>query len=321
MDNQELNHAGIKGMKWGRRRWQNKDGSLTPAGKKRYGVDDDNDPPIHEDSVKARTSRPASSLSDKELADAILRKQREEQYEKMFAPQKSKGRKLAEEILAPVAKELAKEYTKKAAQGAINMGFDALGVKYKDTKFGEMIKGMGLMSNSALNQLKEATKTAPKKKYEIPFYKDVADKDIPEGLKFQRSVKDNENQNSNQRTERSINKKSKKNTKPNSEDERAKIDQFVESGKKSASVRITTLTANKLKLGKTKLFGRRDNSDNSVPDEEQKNRDFVNNWIKNTDKKLRDANKGSGYTLNQIKGNTEDYWYDPNTKKYFKKKK
>lgn len=32
----ELYHWGIKGMKWGQRRYQNKDGSLTPAGKKRY---------------------------------------------------------------------------------------------------------------------------------------------------------------------------------------------------------------------------------------------------------------------------------------------
>ena len=32
----ELSHHGIKGQKWGRRRFQNKDGSLTPAGKKRY---------------------------------------------------------------------------------------------------------------------------------------------------------------------------------------------------------------------------------------------------------------------------------------------
>ena len=32
----ELMHWGIKGMKWGVRRYQNKDGSLTPAGKKRY---------------------------------------------------------------------------------------------------------------------------------------------------------------------------------------------------------------------------------------------------------------------------------------------
>lgn len=31
----ELQHHGIKGMKWGVRRYQKKDGSLTPAGKKR----------------------------------------------------------------------------------------------------------------------------------------------------------------------------------------------------------------------------------------------------------------------------------------------
>ena len=32
----EVYHSGIKGMKWGIRRYQNKDGSLTPAGRKRY---------------------------------------------------------------------------------------------------------------------------------------------------------------------------------------------------------------------------------------------------------------------------------------------
>ena len=36
-DSYELYHHGVKGMKWGVRRYQNADGSLTNAGKKRYG--------------------------------------------------------------------------------------------------------------------------------------------------------------------------------------------------------------------------------------------------------------------------------------------
>lgn len=35
----ELSHHGIKGMRWGVRRFQKKDGSLTPAGKERYADD------------------------------------------------------------------------------------------------------------------------------------------------------------------------------------------------------------------------------------------------------------------------------------------
>lgn len=35
----ELKHHGIKGMKWGIRRYQNEDGSLTNSGKKRYARD------------------------------------------------------------------------------------------------------------------------------------------------------------------------------------------------------------------------------------------------------------------------------------------
>ena len=36
----ELMHYGIKGQKWGRRRYQNEDGSLTPEGAKRYGSEE-----------------------------------------------------------------------------------------------------------------------------------------------------------------------------------------------------------------------------------------------------------------------------------------
>lgn len=36
MSNYYLTHSGVKGMRWGVRRYQNKDGTLTPAGRTRY---------------------------------------------------------------------------------------------------------------------------------------------------------------------------------------------------------------------------------------------------------------------------------------------
>lgn len=41
--NGEIMHFGILGMKWGVRRYQNKDGSLTAAGKKRYSDEELNE--------------------------------------------------------------------------------------------------------------------------------------------------------------------------------------------------------------------------------------------------------------------------------------
>ena len=51
MENTELAHHGIIGMKWGVRRYQNKDGSLTPAGQKRYDRD------VRENNAKKKENR------------------------------------------------------------------------------------------------------------------------------------------------------------------------------------------------------------------------------------------------------------------------
>lgn len=51
----DLYHHGIKGQKWGIRRFQKKDGSLTPAGKKRY--DESNDADSKTTSVKQTKQR------------------------------------------------------------------------------------------------------------------------------------------------------------------------------------------------------------------------------------------------------------------------
>lgn len=89
----KLTHSGIKGMKWGVRRYQNKDGSLTPAGKKRY--------PISEDSKKVSEIRKkrVREMSNQELKDANNRLQLERQYKDLTKKQ-GVGKKAVKAFIA-----------------------------------------------------------------------------------------------------------------------------------------------------------------------------------------------------------------------------
>ena len=69
MEPNELMHHGIKGQKWHVRRFQNKDGSLTVAGKKRYSTGSDGDAKAKfKDMVDKYKAKKAASKAKKEEA-------------------------------------------------------------------------------------------------------------------------------------------------------------------------------------------------------------------------------------------------------------
>lgn len=75
-DNAELYHWGVRGMKWGVRRYQKKNGTLTAEGKKRYANP-------HADYVRAHEKKKVWELSDAELTARINRLQKEQQYDRL----------------------------------------------------------------------------------------------------------------------------------------------------------------------------------------------------------------------------------------------
>ena len=79
----ELWHWGIKGMKWGVRRYQNKDGTLTTAGKKHYGEDGADGANTGTEATEyapKASKKKVSDYSDEELRAQINRMQMEKQY-------------------------------------------------------------------------------------------------------------------------------------------------------------------------------------------------------------------------------------------------
>ena len=87
-----LAHYGIKGMKWGIRRYQNKDGSLTPQGRKRYSQD-------YADTAELR-KKSAEQLSDDQIRKLNKRINLESEYKRLNPQGLAKYKEIAGEIIS-----------------------------------------------------------------------------------------------------------------------------------------------------------------------------------------------------------------------------
>lgn len=147
MDNNELQHWGIKGMKWGVRRYQNKDGTLTAAGKRREkqiakqraeNLQKARAAKAERKSKIARDTLSPKKMTEKELNERIARLELEKKYRDAVRENRAsmaRGKRFVDKFLDSTVDKVAEN----AAADVVAQAIKVVVVKGTNKAFGDEV--------------------------------------------------------------------------------------------------------------------------------------------------------------------------------------
>lgn len=130
----QLYHYGIRGQKWGVRRFQNEDGTRTAAGKRR---ERENDSDKSDDHVKSREAKAkgAKGLSNDELRKVNERLQLEETYKRLTAEKMVKSESWVKQSIRSAGQQALTDFSKGVFLGSAKLLVKEISPQFAETAF------------------------------------------------------------------------------------------------------------------------------------------------------------------------------------------